>query len=100
MSNSNLILQAVVSRLISERDDALVQLDFIVNKGKINSDVKDIVSDTTDIIKQLSNIEQAIETINNIINQNNEIAKQAELINAAMQDLNNKETTNENDIPS
>jgi hypothetical protein len=66
MSNSP-ILNAVVSRLIAERDETLVQLDLIVNKNKGSSDS---VQETLELIKNLSSIEHSIETVQGFLLEN------------------------------
>jgi hypothetical protein len=75
--NSSPILNAVVSRLIAERDEALVQLDLIVNKNKFKGGLDSAVDEATETIKTLSNVEMAIETVKGIIQENLEREKAA-----------------------
>lgn len=84
MSNSP-ILNAVVSRLIAERDEALVQLDLIVNKNKGSSDS---VQETLELIKNLSSIEHSIETVQGFLLEN--IQAKAQEVSKDLKEKNKK----------
>lgn len=68
MKNNNPILTAVMSKLISERDNVLAQLDLILNKN--SSNVSDVVEQTTKLFKILSDVESTIETVKFTIDSN------------------------------
>lgn len=94
MNNSgNPLINAVVSKLASDRDAILVQLDFILNKNGSNKDSKSIVDDAVDAFKSLSTIEKTIETVTAIIQENNrsgQLKKQIDELSNALIENNNK----------
>lgn len=68
MGTTNSILNAVVSRLLAERDEVLVQLDLIVNKNQGTSALG-VVDDATEAIKKLAQLEQSIVTVQGILSE-------------------------------
>lgn len=63
MSNQNKILTAVLSKLISDRDNVLAQLDLIVNKNISTEGVKGIVNETAELFTKLSTLDSSIESV-------------------------------------
>lgn len=70
MNKTTPILTAVMSKLISERDEVLAQLDLIINKNISDSGLSGIVKEATELFKKLSEVENAIETLKYSIQNN------------------------------
>lgn len=66
----NQILNAVMSNIISKRDNVLIQLDLILNKNVFTDKTSDVVTQTTKLFKKLSTIESTLETVKSIIDRN------------------------------
>lgn len=98
MKQNNLIITAVMSKLISERDIVLAQLDLAINKNVFNNNTSDVVNQIVELFKNLSTIESAIETLQLTINNNfksNEISEQiSELTDTINHLQENKNTEN------
>ena len=99
---TNLLLNAVMSKLISNRDNVLAQLDLILNKSIFDKDTSNIVDKTTDLFLELTNVENTIETVKGIVEnnaKNEQIAEQMSQINSAIEELkkpNNQENNGNN----
>lgn len=92
--NGNLILNATMSKLISERDDVLVQLDLTLNKNISNKGVSGIVNQSVNIFKELSQIEGTIETLRAVIESNSLFNQQISEITDSIKNLQQKNTEN------
>ena len=96
--SNNLILNAVLSKLQSERDEVLAKIDLIVNKEKI-SNVNSVVDDAINLFKQLNNLDGTLELMDIVIEQNSDV-KQAkekiEEIGNIISKLNETQQTQEN----
>lgn len=67
---SNPILNAVLSRLIADRDEDLVKFDLIINKNQSDSGISGIVSEAYFLAKQIAQTEVTIDWVNNLIESN------------------------------
>jgi hypothetical protein len=70
MNKTNPILTAVMSKLISDRDNVLAQLDLVLNKQISDKGVSGIVEQTTELFRKLSEAESSIETVKFTIESN------------------------------
>ena len=96
--SNNLILNAVLSKLQSEKAEVLVKIDLIVNKNNI-SNVNSIVDDTVNLFKELNSIEGTLELVDVVIEQNNAITQSKEKleeINSIISKLNESQPKEEN----
>ena len=102
MKKNNPILTAVMSRLVSERDNVLAQLDLVLNKNISDNGVSGIVEQASGLFKQLSEIESTLETVELTIQSNdsqNQFAKQVGELTTAiskLQENNNIENNGNN----
>lgn len=85
MKSNNKILNAVVSKLASERDEVLVQLDLILNHNRSSSD--DIVRDAVDSFKNWAHIEKTLELVNSVIADESTPQEQ---VNQILEEINKK----------
>ena len=94
----NIILEAVLSKLISERDEILAKLHLILNESKFESQVSDIIETTTNLFKKLSQVENSIESVSLVIEGNSKDesnrSKNVEEINDLIKKLQNNNTQN------
>ena len=77
------------SKLYSQRDNVLAQLDLVLNKNISDSGVSGIVNQAVDLFTELSKIESTIETLTIIKNGNekpDQFTKQVGEITAALQE--------------
>jgi len=96
--SNNLILNAVLSKLQSEKAEVLVKIDLIVNKNNI-SNVNSVVDDTVNLFKELNNIEGTLELVDVVIEQNNAVTQSKEKleeINSIISKLNESQPKEEN----
>ena len=96
--SNNLILNAVLSKLQSEKAEVLVKIDLIVNKNNI-SNVNSVVDDTVNLFKELTNIEGTLELVDVVIEQNNAVTQSKEKleeINSIISKLNESQPKEEN----
>jgi hypothetical protein len=99
MKQNKPILTAVMSKLISERDDVLAQLDLVLNKNISNNGVSGIVEQTSGLFKKLSEIESTIETVEFTIKSNdgqNQFIKQVGELTEAISKLQENTNTENN----
>lgn len=68
--SNNLILNAVLSKLQSEKDEVLAKIDLIVNKNAVTN-VNSVVTDAVDLFKELNSLESTLELVKVVIDQNN-----------------------------
>jgi hypothetical protein len=96
MSNksNNPILNAVLSKLVSERDEALVIFDLIINKNMSDSGITGIVGEALSAAKKVTESEITIEWINNLVQDNNSSSKMADQIKGLQDTLNNNNNDN------
>ena len=102
MKGNNLILNAVMSKLVSQRDDILAQLDLVLNKNISDKGISNIVEQATNLFAELSKIETTIETTTNVIensNRPNQFAEQLSEIKNTISKIqeNNNNTQNDGD---
>jgi len=96
--SNNLILNAVLSKLQSEKAEVLVKIDLIVNKNNI-SNVNSVIDDTVNLFKELNSIEGTLELVDVVIEQNNAITQSKEKleeINDMISKLNESQPKEEN----
>jgi uncharacterized coiled-coil protein SlyX len=96
--SNNLILNAVLSKLQSEKAEVLVKIDLIVNKNNI-SNVNSVIDDTTNLFKELNNLEGTLELVDVVIEQNNAVGQSKEKleeINDMISKLNESQPKEEN----
>ena len=96
--SNNLILNAVLSKLQSEKAEVLVKIDLIVNKNNI-SNVNSVIDDTVNLFKELNSIEGTLELVDVVIEQNNAITQSKEKleeINSIISKLNESQPKEEN----
>jgi len=75
--SNNLILNAVLSKLQAEKAEVLAKIDLIVNKNNI-SNVNSVVNDTTNLFKELNNLEGTLDLVEIVIEQNNAVGESKE----------------------
>ena len=96
--SNNLILNAVLSKLQAEKAEVLAKIDLIVNKNNI-SNVNSVVNDTTNLFKELNNLEGTLELVDVVIEQNNAVGQSKEKleeINDMISKLNESQPKEEN----
>ena len=102
MNKTNPILTAVMSKLISDRDNVLAQLDLVLNKNASDKGTSGVVEYTVELFKKLSETETTIETVKFTIESNknkNQLAQQIGEITTAiskLQENNNPENHGDN----
>ncbi len=100
-SNSKILI-AVMSKLISNKDNVLAQLDLILNKNISDKGISNIVEQATNLFIELSNIESAIESVKFTIESNantNQFSEQIGQLKETLTKLqqnNNQETHGDN----
>lgn len=103
MKQNNLIITAVMSKLVSDRDIVLTQLDLAINKNIFNNGTSDVVNQISELFKNLSIIESAIETVQLTINNNatsNKINEQIGELTDTINHLQDNQNTNNHGISS
>ena len=102
-NNGNQIITAVMSRLVSQRDNVLVQLDLVLNKNISNKGVSGIVKHATELFSELSKIELTIETVTGVLSENikkqNQFSEQVNELKKSFSELqqnNNQEEHGDN----
>lgn len=103
MKQNNLIITAVMSKLISDRDSVLTQLDLAINKNIFNNGTSDAVNQIAELFKNLSIIESAIETVQLTINNNtttNKISEQIGELTETINHLQDNQNTDNHGISS
>lgn len=97
---NNLILTAVMSKLISDKDNILAQLDLILNKNTSDKCVAGVVGQTTELFIELSKIESTIETVKFVIDSNqhyNPITEQINHLATKITNLQEKDNSENHD---
>lgn len=103
MKQNNLIITAVMSKLISDRDIVLAQLDLVINKNIFNNGTSDAVNQISELFKNLAIIESAIETVQLTINNNtttNKISEQIGELTETINHLQDNQNTDNHGISS
>ena len=80
---NNLVLNAVLSKIVAQKDNILAQLDLVLNKNISDNGVAGIVDQAAKLFVDLANVENAIETAKSIIEigqKNNTISEQVNQI--------------------
>jgi hypothetical protein len=93
---NNPILNATLSKLFAERDEALAQFDLIVNKNMSDTGVSGIVDQAVRVSKKISETEMAIEWISGVIQDNDNSAKSIEAVKELQDAITSKIKENEN----
>lgn len=100
MGNESPIITAVMSELVSQRDNVLVQLDLVLNKNILNKGIlADVVEETTNLFIKLSTIESSIETVKSVIENNNkqsQINEQVSQLATAINQIQEKNNLEKN----
>ena len=97
MNTNNPILNAVISKLIADRDEALVKFDLIVNKNQSDSGVSGIVSEAFYLAKHISQTEVTIDWVQTLIEENdssNEMINKIKELQDAVSGKNTENNTN------
>ena len=96
------MITAVMSELVSQRDNVLVQLDLALNKNVLHKGIlaHTNVEDIANLFKELSTIESSIETVKSIIennNKQNQITDQVSQLTTAINQIQEKNNSEKND---
>jgi len=100
--SNNLILNAVLLKLQSEKAEVLAKIDLIVNKNTTNISVNSVIDDTVGLFKELNNLEGTLDLVEVVIEQNSAVGQSKEKleeINNMISKLNEsqiKENDNDN----
>jgi hypothetical protein len=103
MNKVNPILTAVMSKLISDRDNVLAQLDLVLNKNLSDYGVSGIIEQTAQLFKKLSEIDSAIDTVKYTIENNSSspISEQIDKLKDTLEKMqgenNNNKQNNDGD---
>lgn len=100
MKSNSAILNAVMSRLASERESLLVHLNIVLNNNTVTNP-STVVEETAELFKTLSVLEASIETIGIIIEKNTATGQEKSneinnLTNAIKEQLNEQKTVENN----